>query len=292
MTRVAVIGPGALGCYFAAKLEQAGNTVSLVDYRSDRICLLNRQGIRVETPQGLCVAHPNVINILPEGMDLILVLTKSYATPSLHFPDDAPVLTLQNGLGNAECIAAAIGPDRVLAGMTTEAVTWLGPGHVRHAASGKTVFGAWRACNVLPALKILAGAGFDVQETRCPQQTLWEKAVLSAGINPLTAILNVPNGVLLASCETKALMRNLVTEAVQAATAEGCCFLRDMPGEAEALCECTRHNISSMLQDIRNKKRTENDAISGEIVRRAHATQTPVPQTQVIFQLVRALEVR
>ena len=128
-------------------------------------------------------------------------------------PPEAPVLTLQNGLGNVETLCSAVGSARVLAGATSEAATLLGEGRVRHVAAGKTSFGAWTSCDPSRALDALRAAGFDAEITDAPGQLIWEKVSINAGINPLGAIMNVPNGRLVEISEIRQLMRDLVVEA-------------------------------------------------------------------------------
>lgn len=290
MTKVAIIGPGALGCLFAARLTQSGVKTYLLDYNPKRAASLQKRKVTVETEDGEYTERPTVTTNLPAGLDLVLVLTKAYSTASLHLPAATPTLTLQNGLGNAESLAALLGSANVLAGATSEAVTWLDLGRIRHVAQGRTVFGAWTSCPTDTPFSILKQAGFDVSVTDTPGQVIWEKVVINAGINPLTAILNVPNGALLRLKHIRELMRDLVIEATKAAGAEGYRFPHSMVEETERICQLTAKNISSMLQDIRNKKRTEIDAISGEILQRAQSASIPVPRTRVVYQLVRGLE--
>lgn len=290
--KIAVVGPGALGCLFAAKLNAAGERVHLVDYRPDRAERLAASGIVVERDDATATERPGVTTHIPGGMDLVIVLTKAYATAALRFPPDVPVLTLQNGLGNVETLCATVGSARVLAGATAEAATLIGEGRVRHVAPGRTAFGAWTSCDAEPARAALARAGFDVEVTQAPGQLIWEKVAINAAINPLTAILNVPNGALLELPEIRALMRDLVVEAAKVAATEGYRFEKSLVELAEQVCHATAENISSMLQDIRNGKRTEIDAISGEILRRAQLAALPSPRTRVVAQLVRGLEFR
>jgi 2-dehydropantoate 2-reductase len=290
--KVAIVGPGALGCLFAARLHQAGARVHLVDYRPDRAERLAESGIRVERDGELRTERPAVTTHVPVGMDLVIVLTKAYATPGLRFPPEVPVLTLQNGLGNVETLCTIVGSARVMAGSTAEAATLLGEGHVRHVAPGRTCFGAWTSCGTAEPLALLVRAGFDAEVTEAPGQLIWEKVAVNAAINPLTAILNVPNGTLLELPEIRALMRDLVVEAAKVAATEGYRFEKSLVELAEEVCHATAGNISSMLQDIRNGKRTEIDAISGEILRRAQLAALPSPRTRVVAQLVRGLEFR
>lgn len=290
--KVAVIGPGAMGCLFAARLMDSGAKVYLVDHRAERAAKLEKSGITLETPEKNIVQHPVVVTQAPTGLDLIIVLVKAHATSNLRFPPDTPVLTLQNGLGNVETLCSILGSARLLAGTTSEAATLLADGHVRHVADGKTLFGAWTSAPVEKALSLLQAAGFDAGVTEAPGQMIWEKVAINAGINPLTAILNVPNGRLLELSDIRQLMRDLVVEAAKVASTEGYRFDHSLVEMAEEMCTNTAENVSSMLQDIRSGRQTEIDAISGEILRRAQLASLPTPRTRVIWQLVRGLETR
>lgn len=290
--KVAVVGPGAMGTLFAARLAQAGVHTTLVDHRPDRAATLQKSGLHVEGPAGNIEARPVVTTTLPTGQDLILVLTKSYTTKDLRLPPDVPVLTLQNGLGNVETLCSMVGSARVLAGVTFEAATALADGAVRHVASGVTRFGPWTSCPPEPAMQALRKAGFQVETTEAPGQTIWEKAAINAGINPLTALLDIPNGKLLDLPEARQLMRDLVVEAVKVASTEGYRFERSLVEAAEEVCLNTADNISSMLQDVRARRRTEIESLSGEILRRAQEAGLPTPRTRVVWQLVKGLEQR
>ena len=287
---IAVIGPGATGCLFAARFQAAGHKVCLVDYRADRVRRLQKSGIRLEYNGETLMAHPKLSPLIPPGQDLILVTTKAHSTAGLQFPPDTPILTLQNGLGNAEQISMMVGSGRVLAGTTLEAVTLLGEGHVQHHASGRTVFGSWTTCADEAALTLFEGVGFEVEKTDRPGQVIWQKVVINAGINPLTALLNVNNGRLLENSGVRMLLRDLVLEAARVAANEGYRFKQSMVEYTEQVCRDTAANTSSMLQDIRQGRKTEIDAISGEIIRRAKMASLPTPRTKVVYQLLRGLE--
>lgn len=288
--KVAVVGPGAMGCLFAAHLARTDAKTYLVDYKSARAARLNSSGITVEENGETIHASPEVVTAVPPGVDLVIVLTKAYSTGSLRFPPEAPILTLQNGLGNVETLCSMAGSARVLVGATSEGATLLEEGRVRHAGRGLTRIGAWTSCPVEPATGVLGKAGFQVEATEAPGQLIWEKVAINAGINPLTAILNVPNGAIVETREVRQLMRDLVVEAAKVASTEGYRFSQSLVEVAEEICQSTASNLSSMLQDIRAGKPTEIDAISGEIIRRATLASLPTPRTRVIYQLVRGLE--
>lgn len=288
--KVAVVGPGALGILFAARLCQAGISATLVDHRSDRVKRLAKSGITVRTDGDDLHAKPSFTTSTPTGQDLFIVLTKSGSTSSLKIPNTVPVLTLQNGLGNVEALCKTVGSSKVIAGSTSEASTLLDERVIQHAASGDTSFGAWTSCPTDVAEEALKAAGFNYSLTTSPGQMIWEKTVINAGINPLTAIMDVPNGKLVENRETRALMRDLVVEAAKVASTEGYRFDYSLVEKAEEVCFNTATNISSMLQDIRAKRGTEIEAISGEILRRGEVASLQLPRTRVIYQLIKGME--
>ncbi len=290
--RVSVIGPGAMGCLFAARLARAGVDATLIDYQKDRASRLTESGITVESADETFTVKVKTTCSIPNHQDLLIVLVKAYSTQSLVINGKVPVLTIQNGLGNIEALSSLVGSASLLVGVTTEASTLLSEGRVRHAASGTTRFGSWTSCPVGPAARILEKGGFRVELTESPGQAVWEKVAISAGINPITALLDIPNGAILDIPEARQLMRDLVVEAVKVASTEGYRFERSLVEVAEATCAETKDNISSMLQDVRASRKTEIDAISGEIVRRAQHSALPTPRTRVVWQLLKGMEQR
>ncbi|HOZ46885.1 MAG TPA: 2-dehydropantoate 2-reductase [Candidatus Hydrogenedentes bacterium] len=288
--RVSIVGPGAMGCLFAARLAHCGIRTTLIDHRADRAVRLQRSGVVVESPEGELVAHPAVVTQIPSAQDLVIVLTKAYVTRDLRLPPEQPVLTLQNGLGNVETLCARVGSQHVLVGVTSEGATLLGEGRTRHAGRGRTQIGAWTSCPATPVIEALRKAGFHVEETDAPGQVVWEKVAINNGINPLTAILNVENGKLVDTREVRQLMRDLVVEAAKVAATEGYRFPYSLVERAEEICRETAGNVSSMLQDVRAHRPTEIDAISGEILRRAQEVSLPTPRTRVVWQLVKGIE--
>lgn len=287
---VAVIGPGALGILYATRMASNGSTATLVDHDAARAKRLTLSGLTVERASDKERVRVPVTAAIPSDADFILICVKAHSTKNLQLPRNVPVLSVQNGLNNVETIAGMVGSGNILAGITTEAVTLVDEGHIRHVADGITTFGAWTDCDSAPAESALAAAGFECAITDAPGQTIWEKAAVSAGINPLTALLNVPNGQLLDVRETRELLRDLVVEAAKVASIEGYRFSRSLVEVAEDTCKKTAENISSMLQDVRAGRKTEIDAISGEILRRAERAALPAPRTRVVYQLVRGIE--
>jgi 2-dehydropantoate 2-reductase len=289
--KVAVIGPGAMGCMYAALLERAGIQTTLVDYLPDRATKLKESGVTVELADGQTLSEsPVVATSVPAGQDLVVVLVKAYATADLKIPSNIPVLTLQNGLGNVEALCATVGSANVLAGVSSQAAELIDIGHARQVASGKVTVGAWTSCPTAPAEEALAKVGAEVELTESPGQLIWEATTINSAVHPLTALLGVTNSQLIDQPDLRQLMRDLVVEAVKVSATEGYRFSYSLVEKAEEICEATRDQSSAMLHDVRAGKKTEVDAITGEILRRAQNAGLPTPRTRVVWQLLRGLE--
>ena len=302
--RITVVGPGAVGLLLAARLSQAGARVSILDHRPRRARELDREGFVLEDEKG---EHRLRV---PAGADpaalgeceLALVCVKAYQTGEVaatlagHLPPSARALTLQNGTGNVEALARALGEERVLGGITSEGATRLAPDRVRHAGRGQTHLGP-AAGPVDDFCEQVAGmlnrAGFQTRAVAGVQNLIWTKLLINVGINALTAILDQPNGMLLELAGARSLMEKAVAEAQAVGRRLGIEFLhRDMQEAVREVARGTARNISSMLQDVRARRRTEVEFINGAVARRGEELGIPTPVNATLTDLVRALEQR
>ncbi len=288
--KVAVIGPGAIGSLFAAKLHTVGVPVTLVDHKAERAKRRSKEGYALES-NGATQTYtvPSEAKV-PGDAEMQIVAVKSYSIESLNLLEGVPTLVLSNGLGNIESVCGKVGSANVLCGVTYEAVTRLDEHAFRHVASGLTHVGPWTSCDPMPILEALQRAGFEAELNEAPGQALWEKVIVNGAINPISALTGVPNGDLMKVPELRALVRDLVVESVKVAATEGYRFARSLVEHTEWVCENTASNLSSMLQDIRAGRQTEIEAISGEILRRAELATLACPRTRVVYQLVKGLE--
>ena len=199
---------------------------------------------------------------------------------------------MQNGAGNVEALVDIRGSERVLGGITSEGATLLGQGKVRHAGHGLTHIGP--ASGPVDqftneVLELLLAAGFKASASEGVQDLIWTKLVINVGINPLTAILEVKNGRLLELPSAAQLMADAVAEAVKVGLARGINFLHgDMLASVRDVAQATGANVSSMLQDIRAKRRTEVAYINGAVVRAGQEQGVPTPVNVTITNLVTA----
>lgn len=300
--KIAIIGPGALGCLLGALLFEAGEDVGLVDYRPERVALLRRQGLQVGTQAGSTRTVPVPIG-LPHQVapaDLTIVAVKAHQTRAAaqYLPRllaaGGLALSLQNGLGNLEEMAAVVGPERLLAGVAFLGVTRTAPGQVILAGPGLISIGAPAGSQVSPAETARVVAAFNRAGLECREQddieaALWEKLLVNVGINPLTALLRVPNGALPKLPEAWDLALAAAAEALAVARAAGINLTVDPEARLRQVCVATAANRSSMLQDVLAGRETEIEALNGQVSARGQALGVPTPMNDFLTRLLRAL---
>lgn len=300
--KIAVVGPGAIGCLFGAALGRAGHEVWLVDRRPERARILAQQGIQVSGVSGefRALLHATAVPAEAAEAGVVVVSVKSYdtegaaETTAAVVGAETTVLTMQNGLGNMEALVRRLGADRVLGGVTSQGASLTSPGVVRHAGEGPTLVGepdggASPRARRLAAL--LTEAGLEAEPTDNLQGALWTKLAANAGINALGALARVRNGALLDSPDLRELLRGAVREVEAVARAKRIQLLEaDMAAYAETICRQTAGNVNSMLQDVRRGRRTEVDAINGAVAREGETLGVPTPVNTMLAGLIRGLE--
>ena len=302
LTNIAIVGPGAVGLMLAGYLHETRARVELVDRAPKRAGLLG-MGIRWQGKQrDFTFTVPVTVGLRnPRDKDLVILCVKSYATTAAaRMLNEAgyqgPVLTLQNGLDNPETIARELPGSPLLAGVTSEGANLAAHDHVRHAGRGKTAFGPLPSGSLPSAFPerlrdLFRQAGLDAELSLDPRSLIWGKALVNAGINPLTAVLGVQNGRLLEIEPARQLMTELVLEAREVALAKGVSLPYDDPvAHTEEVCRLTAENYSSMYMDLSKGRRTEIDSISGAVVREGASLGVGCPRNQAVTRMVLALE--
>jgi 2-dehydropantoate 2-reductase len=301
--RIGIIGPGAMGCLFGGKLALAGHEVWMLCRRPDQAEALTRQGLVIERDgveqraAVLATAEPREARPL----DFALVLVKAHATtaaartllPALG--GITWVLTLQNGLGNAEALAAVLGRERLLAGVSAQGATLLGPGRVRHAGfgpnavtdllGGATARAYWTA-------EMLTAADLETTVADDLAPLVWGKLVANTAINPLSALTGRRNGELL-QAPVSQLFDDLARETAAVAGAAGVALpFEDAAAHARAVARATAANRSSMLQDVEQGRLTEIEALNDAVVAEGARLGVATPLNRAVTALVRDLEAR
>jgi 2-dehydropantoate 2-reductase len=294
---ILLVGTGALATLFAARLSAAGHSISMLGTWKQGLQALRENGACIQEADGSESAYPVHATDDPHevsGAKFAIVLVKSWQTErvarqlKLALADDGHVLTLQNGLGNRETLVRDLGTGRVSLGVTTTGATLLGPGLVRTGGEGVVSIEQNEALD--PLKMALKSSNFNLQVVDDAQSLIWGKLVINAAINPLTALLQVPNGELLARPVTRRMMASLASETAEVAAAEHVHLPFSNPvSAAEDVARKTARNISSMYQDVRRGAPTEIDAICGAVTKRAEIHGIKTPYNRACWQLVRAL---
>ena len=282
--KISIIGSGAMGSLFGGRLAMSGCQVVLYDVDREHVDAVNKDGLAIEQAGTgeVTVCRPQA-STDPEavrGCDAMIVFVKSTSTAEAarqfapYARADTIVLTLQNGLGNEAIIREHFGAERTAAGVTSQGATFLGPGKIRHAGKGPTHIGMadGKISRLAPLAEALNAAGFDTHVEGDVASLIWSKLVVNVGINALTAIMSQPNGRLLDFEETKAVMADLVAEALAVAKGRGVRITHaDSLQTVYDVARKTGANRSSMLQDFDRGRLSEIDFINGAIVREAAA---------------------
>jgi 2-dehydropantoate 2-reductase len=301
IVEISILGAGAMGCLFGARLLEAGHRVELVEVDRARVAAIAAAGLTVEDDRG---TRTVAISIRPPGgarpAELVLLFTKAFqgaaaleASRALLGPETW-VLTLQNGLGNVEAIAAHVARSRVVVGATTVPADRVGPARVRSHGVGLTAV-MTAAGGEGPRLQAVAaaleGAGFPCAITPDVWARIWEKVAFNAALNALTAVTGLTVGELGAAPEGRRVADSVADEVVGVAHALG--IAADRAAVARSMAMAFRDHPGhrpSMLQDLDAGRATEIGQINGAVVAEAARLGCAVPFTALLHDLVRALE--
>ena len=302
--RVAIVGPGALGCLLATTLCRTSGDIWVLDHDSQRAALLQHSGLTLERAGHLehfpIQATADAQKIGP--VDLVLLCVKS-PTLARTLPSLLPLLTKntlllawQNGIGHLPVLLGAKLPCAVALAVTSLGAHLAGPGHVRFGGAGATSLGFLDEAPLEAQLALqetaefFRVAGMEVRVEADILAQVWNKLLVNVGINALTAIHNCKNGALLENGEALGLMRAAVLEAASVAQAKGIAIAPEPVARTIAVCQATADNISSMLQDVRGNRQTEIAAINGAVLEEARRLGIPAPANAALFNAVKALE--
>jgi 2-dehydropantoate 2-reductase len=293
---ILILGSGAMACLFAARFAAAGSPVTILSNWEAGVRALKINGVQLQVPGQPDTVFPIQATTDPEecrGAAVAFVMVKSWQTREAaaqlaHILSPFGVaITLQNGLGNYEILSQALHTDRVAAGVTTLGATLIQPGIVLAQPEGEIV-----AANH-PRIDLIADpltqAGFSFRQTDGIKGLLWGKLVVNAAINPLTALLDVPNGRLLEKPIPSGFVTQLVHETVRVADRMEIHLPYDNPLQyVQDVIRKTAANSSSMRQDRRRGAPTEVDAINGAVVYWGRRCDIFTPYNYIMWRLVRA----
>jgi 2-dehydropantoate 2-reductase len=299
--KIAIVGAGAMGSLFGALLQEAGADVCLLDIWQAHVDAVNEKGLSVEFSGKTRTVELRAVSQVDEigQVDLAIIFVKSTVTAAAAetsaklVGQAGMVLTLQNGLGNAEIIADHVDAGRILAGTTAQGATMLGPGAIRHAGTGITNIGVWAgtaddAPRQMAELFNLAGIKTKLMTDIRP--LIWNKLLVNVGINAITALTGIKNGELLDLEITRKLCRAAVEEAETLARKLGIDVMDDPVAHVLEVAGATGPNRSSMGQDVDNQRLTEIRMINGKVAELARKNGIDAPVNETLSALIETLQ--
>ena len=290
---ILIVGTGALATLFAARLSASGVEINMLGSWQAAISALNKSGAGLVDANGKENFYP--VNAITECKKAryAIVLVKSWQTEQVArrlekcLAKDGLVLSLQNGLGNGKILADILRAERVAQGVTVVGASLLEAGRVKISGEVRVSLGEHPRLGAIETL--LRASKFKVTRVASIESLIWSKLVINSAINPLTALLDIPNGDLLKIPEMKALMAELARETASVAGAQNISLgFEDSVLAVEEVARQTSSNISSMLQDLRRGAPTEIDAICGAISQAGEVFSVPTPRNKTCWQLVKA----
>jgi 2-dehydropantoate 2-reductase len=298
--KIAVMGAGAIGGYYGARLQAAGNEVHFLA-RGRHLAALRSEGLRLDSALGnLHLQSVRATDRAEEvgPAELVLFAVKLYdvetaaaACRPLLGPDCA-VLPLENGVDAAERIGAVLGMGFVLAATTYIGSRLVGPGAIQHNGKfARIVFGELsgeRSARAERILAVLQAAGIEAVLSPDIRRALWEKFVFLVPHAGLTALTRLPIGRVRAAAETRALLIAVIEESVTVGRAEGIALAADCAGKTLALIDSLPAGMgSSLLQDLERGGRLELDWLAGAVAQKGAARGIATPACDFLIAALR-----
>jgi 2-dehydropantoate 2-reductase len=299
--KIAVAGAGAVGCYFGGMLARAGAAITLIG-RAEHVEAINANGLFLDglkVQEKIPVAASTELAAARQA-DLVLFCVKTPDTESTakelaaHLAPGAAVVSLQNGVDNAERIHAAAGipaiPAVVYIGVSME-----GPGRVKHSGRGDLILGRIEGQpqeqDVARIARLFENAGVPCRVSANIQVDLWTKLLMNCAYNAISALGEAKYGHLARNPWTRRVLTQTIEEVVAVANAAGIGIDRAaMLESALQLAGPMDQAVSSTAQDILRGKRTEIDALNGYVVRRGQELGVATPVNETLHALIKLRE--
>ena len=292
--QITVLGAGAIGCYFGGLLARAGHDVTFIG-RQAHADAINARGLLLEIAgEQTFVAAKAATDVSGiERPDLVLVCVKSTDTDAMarsfarRLDPATAILSLQNGVDNAERFAAVAG-HTVIPAVVYVGTEMVGPGHVKHNGGGRLQIGASdRSATVA---RVFNEAGSTVTIAPDIAEALWIKLIMNCAYNALSALGPITYGPMFEVEGATDVVANAVAECVAVARASGVILPDDILSKVLALAPTMPNQMSSTAQDLIRGKPSEIDFLNGYVVRRGHALGIPTPTNLALQVAVKIRE--
>ena len=292
--QVAVVGAGAVGCYYGGLLLRSAHDVTFigrqphVDAINAHGLLLDMQGFRGHLPAKAATSASSLAS-----PDLVLFCVKSADTEQAgrslagRLRPDTSVLSLQNGVDNAQRLRAVTGHN-VIPAVVYVGSEMAGPGHIRHHGGGALVIGASPASEILA--QTLNAAGIQTTIADDIETTQWTKLITNCAFNALSAVAGISYGPMMAVEGARDVIVSAVQEAAGVARACGVTIPDDLAERILKTPAAMPNQKSSTAQDLSRGKRSEIDFLNGYVVRKGAELGIPTPTNQALQVMVKLAE--
>ncbi len=292
--RFAVVGAGAVGCYFGGILARAGHHVTLIG-RPHHVLAIQQHGLLLTTKEfeDYIPLQASTELTAVKDADVILFCVKSTDTIATaeqlkpYLSSDAVILSLQNGVENAELIRSVL-PHPVIPAVVYVATEMVGDGHVKHNGRGELVIGT--SSSSASIAEVLSFAAIPTQVSDNVLGALWAKLIVNCAYNALSAITQLPYGELVLQDGVQTMMEELVVECLAVATASGVVVPGDSRENVKQIALSMANQTSSTAQDLARGKRSEIDYLNGYVCRQGQLHHVPTPINHTLTSLVKMLE--
>ena len=305
---IAIVGAGVLGSIFGALFLQKGFNVTLIEVLQERVRLIDKEGLWLQWPDGERTHSRISITSAVDQVgvkDVVMIAVKGYHTRSAIksamplIRDDTIVLSVQNGLGNLEVIAEAVGPERVVGGITAHSGMPVSMNEVRYVGGlgPLLVIGPYDGVS-RPGFKNMVeqfqAAGLDVHTTADINSVIWKKLIANVSTNVLAALTGLTGNIAVKHEPSVKIIEALSQELSRVARAKGIDFpeLDDPLDFSLKAFASTRDNRVSMLQDVEAGRPTEIGNLNEVIVSEGRRFNIPTPYNEAVSWLTRGLEER
>ncbi|MBC7795205.1 MAG: ketopantoate reductase family protein [Clostridia bacterium] len=293
--KIAVMGAGAVGCYFGGLLARGGHDVVLIG-RLDLVNAVNTHGLRLESKHfdGVVPMRASTKADAVSDADVVLFCVKSQDTASAgaliasHLAPGALVLSMQNGVDNAERLRKVVVNNRVAAVAVYVAVEMPSAGYVKHHGRGDLVLEPTQRSADVAATFSLSDIPTSVSINL--RGELWAKLIINCAYNALSAIANVTYGKLVQVLGVTDVMNDVVSECLAVVNADGVDVPGDAPAAVRMIAEAMGGQYSSTAQDIARGKLTEIDYLNGFVVQRGAVLGVPTPVNRTLHTIVKIIE--
>ena len=294
--QVAVIGAGAVGCYYGGLLLRAGHDVTFIG-RQTHVDAINAHGLLLDTQsfKGHLPAKAATDAAALASPDLVLFCVKSADTEEAgrslagRLRPETSVLSLQNGVDNPQRLQRLTGHP-VIPAVVYVGSEMAGPGHVRHHGGGDLTIGASPASEAL--VQTLDAAGIQTTIADDIETTLWSKLVINCAFNALSAVAGISYGPMLEVEGTRDVVASAVQEAVTVARASGVPMPDDLLERIMKIPAAMPNQMSSTAQDLARGKPSEIDFLNGYVVRKGAELGIPTPTNHALQVMVKLAERR